>query len=211
MGAASAPITKKAKTHMSMLLFVGLILLNLVISWWNAKVCGTYWSESKKLGGFVRVMMWCGVIQSAIGFSMALVVIEVLGASHLGYLSPKAAEAAFSLWYLAVIIPCIGTGLIITVHSWVVAWRTRSWGDAGVAAWNTFASGSNIYNAANGGVSTALDKVGDLFKGNDNKQAQLVIALVLLSLVGGVLITMWLVGVYDKRARLDLRGQAMPA
>lgn len=196
---------------MSIAILIGIILLNLVISWWNAKACGSHWSESKAIGGFVRVLMWCGVIQSAIGFSMALIFVEVIVAGSLGYLSPKAVDATLSLWYLAVILPAIGTGLVITVHSWAIAWRTRSWGDMGVAAWNTFASGSNIYNAANGGVSTALDKVGDLFKGNDNKQAQLVIALVLLSLVGGVLITMWLVGIYDRKARLEMRGQMMPA
>lgn len=194
-----------------MLILFAIIALNLLISWYNARICGTYWAESKALGGFPRLLMWCGAIQSAIGFSMALVVVEVLAATKLGYLSPQHADAAFSLWYLGAILPCIGTGLIITVHSWVVAWRERSWSNMGTAAWNTFATGHNIYSAANGGVSTAFDKVGDLFKGNDNKQAQLVIALVLLSLVGGVLITMWLIGLYDRRARLALRGQAMPA
>lgn len=194
-----------------MLILFAIIAINLLISWYNAKICGTYWAESKAMGGFPRLLMWCGAIQSAIGFSMALVVVEVLGAASLGYLSPKAVDAAMSLWYLGAILPCIGTGLIITAHSWVVAWRERSWSNMGTAAWNTFATGHNIYSAASGGVSTAFDKVGDLFKGNDNKQAQLVIALVLLSLVGGVLITMWLIGLYDRRARLALRGQAMPA
>lgn len=130
-----------------MLILFAIIALNLLISWYNAKICGTYWAESKAIGGFPRLLMWCGAIQSAIGFSIALVVVEVLGAASLGYLSPKAVDAAMSLWYLGAILPCI----------------------------------------------------------------ELVIALVLLSLVGGVLITMWLIGLYDRRARLALRGQAMPA
>ncbi|TRO38586.1 hypothetical protein EQ832_12090 [Pseudomonas sp. ALS1131] len=200
---------------MSTLLFVGLLLINLVISWWNAKVCGTFWSESKALGGFPRLLMWCGAIQSAIGFSMVILFGLVFTSLGLGYLTPKAAEAAFSLWYLAAIFPCIGTGIVITVHSWAVAWRERNWQSMGAAAWNTFATGHNIYSAASGGVSSAFSKVGDLFKGNDSKEgaaAKLVILLVVVAILGGVLLTTWLIAKYDRIALTDGRqGGRMPA
>lgn len=29
---------------MSMMLFVAILALNLLISWWNCKVCGEHWS-----------------------------------------------------------------------------------------------------------------------------------------------------------------------
>ncbi|QNJ57428.1 hypothetical protein Dolphis_122 [Pseudomonas phage Dolphis] len=199
---------------MATLLLVAILAINLLISWWNAKVCGTYWSESKALGGFPRVLMWCGAIQSVIGFSMFILFAEVFVAMGLGYLPPKAAEAAVSLWYLAVIVPCIGTGIIITVHSWVVALRERNWQSIGGAAWNTFATGHNIYSAANGGVSDAFDKVGDLFSSNDSKEgaaAKLVILLVVVSLVGGALLTGWLIKHYDRRALRELKAKAVAA
>ena len=196
---------------MSTFIIVAVLAINLAISWYNAKVCGTYWAESKALGGFPRVLIWCGAIQSVIGFSMLILFVEVFGAAALGYLPPKAMDAAFSLWYLAVIVPCIGTGLIITIHSWAVALRERNWQSMGAAAWNTFATGHNIYSAANGGVSDALGKVGDLFSGSDSKEgaaAKLVLLLVVVSLLGGVLLTAWLIGIYDRRVRRELAAMA---
>lgn len=192
---------------MSAFVLIILLLLNGVVSWWNAKVCGAHWSESKALGGFPRVLMWCGAIQSAIGFSMLLLVAGITAGLASGHLPAKAASAAMSLWYLAVIVPCIGTGLIITVQSWVVAYRERSWANMGVAAYNTFASGMNIYQAADGGVSDALSKVGDLFSSGDSKEAaaiKLVLLLVVGSLIGGALLTAWLIRVYDRRAYLAI-------
>lgn len=192
---------------MNALFIVAILAINVIISWYNAKVCGSHWSEAKALGGFARVLMWCGAIQSVIGFSMAILFVEVFAGVAFGQLPAKAADAAISLWYLAVIVPCIGTGLIITVHSWVIAWRERSWQNIGGAAWNTFATGHNIYSAANGGVSSAIEKVGDLFSG-DSKEgaaAKLVIAIVVLALLGGALLTAVLIGKYDRQARLKLR------
>lgn len=197
---------------MNTLVLVLLLALTAAISWWNARVCGSYWSESKSLGGFTRVLMWCGAIQSAVGFSMLLLVIEVFAAASLGYLSPEAIKAITSLWYLAVVIPCIGTGTIIMVYSWSVAWRTKSWGDAGIAAWNTYANLSNIADAFSA-VPEAFKSVRDLFEDADDKSmpVMLIIALVAISLIGGAVLTAWLIAVYDKRARLSVAGQAMPA
>jgi len=189
---------------MSGLLLVALLALNGLISWYNAKICGEHWEETKLFGGFPRVLMWCGAIQSVIGFSMIILFAEAYIAISTGHLPPKAAEAVFSLWYLLVIVPAIGTGLVITVHSWIVAWRERNIANIGTAAWNTFASASNIYQAANGGVSEAFGKVGDLFSSDDSKEAaaiKLVIAMVVISLLGGVLVTMYLIRKYARNAR----------
>lgn len=195
---------------MNLILIIGLLVVNTFISWYNAKVCGEHWSESKALGGFARVLMWCGAIQSAIGFSMILLLAEMGIAIATGSLPQKAVEAAASLWYLAVIIPALGTGLIITVHSWIIAIRERSWQNMGAAAWNTFATGHNVYSAANGGVSDALSKVGDLFDGDDKDGviAKLVILLVAIALAGGGLLTALLIRKYDRRALAELRQAA---
>lgn len=187
------------------MMLILVLLLNLFISWFNARVCGLYWAESKQLGGFVRVLMWCGAIQSAIGFSSLLIIAEVGIAHATGHLSDAATQAAFSLWYLAVIIPAIGTGLLITVYSWIVAWRTKSWLDTGIASWNTFATIKNLYDATSA-VPSAFGKVGDFFKsdGEDSGKAMLVILIVVVALAGGVLITGLLISHYDKVGRREI-------
>ena len=59
--------------------FVFLILLiNLWISWHNARVTGLDWVESKHMGGWVRFMCWMGWLQSALGFTWCYVIILVL-------------------------------------------------------------------------------------------------------------------------------------
>lgn len=54
---------------MNGLLIAGLLALNFFISWFNCYSVGGMWAESKAVGGFARVLAWCGAIQSAIGFS----------------------------------------------------------------------------------------------------------------------------------------------
>lgn len=183
---------------MASLIAIGIILLNLLISWWNCKSCGAVWHEAKKVGGFMRVLVWCGAIQAAIGFSSVIMLVLAFGAFATGHLPPKYAEAAISLWYLLIIIPAIGTGLIITIHSLITAWRERSIANMGVAAWNTFASGMNIYNAASD-IPNAFDKVGDLFKGDkDDQKVALVLLIVIVALAGGAFITAMLIRHYAK-------------
>lgn len=133
---ASAPITipNHKETPVASLMLIGIILLNLFISWWNCKSAGAVWHEAKKFGGFMRVLVWCGAIQAAVGFSSVILLLLVFGAYATGHLPQQYAEAAFSLWYLLIIIPAIGTGLIITIHSLITAWRERSIANMGVAA-----------------------------------------------------------------------------
>lgn len=182
---------------MELLLIVGLLVLNAGISWWNAKVCGQAWAETKALGGFMRLVVWSGAIQSAIGFSMVYVfVIGGLGA-WTGYIPAKAFVAMTQLWYIAVIVPALGTGIIITVHSWIVAYRERDLTSMGMAAWNTFSTGYNIYNASSG-IGDAVSKLGDFFGSEeDDALKRLVIMVVVFALLAGVLTTATLIKKYE--------------
>lgn len=183
---------------MELLLIVGLLALNGLISWWNCKTCGSIWIEAKKVGGFMRVLAWCGAIQSAIGFSSVLIFGMAFGAYAFGYLPKQYASAAFSLWYLLIIIPALGSGLIITIHSLITAWRERSIANMGVAAWNTFAQGMNMYRALDG-IPSAWGQVSNLFgdkDSDDDNKAALVILIVVVAIAGGVLITISLIRHY---------------
>lgn len=185
---------------MTSLIIAGLLVLNLVISWWNCRVVGSMWKESKFVGGFMRVLAWCGAVQAAVGFSSVIMLVLVFTAYATGHLPAKYAEAAGSLWYLLIIVPAIGTGLIITVHSLIQAWRERSMVNMGVAAWNTFASASNLYSAASS-VPSAFGKVGDLFKGDkDQQKVALVLLIVAASIGGGIIITAMLVRHYSAKS-----------
>lgn len=183
---------------MELLLIVGLLALNGVISWWNCKVSGGIWIEARKVGGFMRVLAWCGAIQAAIGFSSVLIFGMGFGAYAFGYLPKEYASAAFSLWYLLIIFPALGTGLIITVHSLITAWRERSMANMGIAAWNTFAQGMNMYQALNS-IPSAWGEVSALFGGKDSRddnKAALVILIVVVAIAGGILITSTLIRHY---------------
>ena len=76
--------------------------------------------------GLNRVLVWCAAIQSSVGFSQILIVVLGFAAYAGGYLDKQYFSAAVSLWYLLIIIPALGSGLIITIHSLVQAWRERS-------------------------------------------------------------------------------------
>jgi hypothetical protein len=51
------------------------LILNFGISWWNARVTGLDWVESKHLGGWIRFMTWMGWLMSALGFTWCYVLI----------------------------------------------------------------------------------------------------------------------------------------
>ena len=113
-----------------------ILALNFGVSWLNARTCGRAWVESKAAGGLVRVLVWCGAIQSAIGFSSVFVfpLLFVANAVAPDAFSADDLNAAESLWYLTIIIPALGTGLLITIESWIAVYRERSLGNIGVAA-----------------------------------------------------------------------------
>lgn len=171
-----------------------ILVLNLGISYWNARVCGKAWAEANALGGFGMLVVWSAAIQSAIGFSMVYVCGLAGLAYALNYLTTESINGLFSLWYIAIIVPALGTGLVLTVHSWIVAYQRRDFASIGVAAYNTIAQAHNMYSAVDG-VGTAFGKVGDLLKG-DNKQAGLVILLVVLAIGGGIMTTYALIRKY---------------
>lgn len=186
------------------------LAFNFGVSWLNCWAVGGIWAESKALGGFPRVLAWCGAIQAVIGFSSVIGVLLGAVAFHMGYLPAKAASHAAALWYLLVIVPAIGTGLIITVHSWIVAFRERSIASMGTAAYNTFAQAHNMYGAFDG-IGEAWRAVHELFTGDEDEPSVtlLVVALVLGALLGGVVLTVLLIRRYANRLEMPAHAGAM--
>ncbi len=178
-----------------MLMMVLLVLLNIGISYWNAKQVGKVWAESKGVGGWVRVLVWCGAIQSAVGFTSAYAIILATLALQLGYLPPQMVQVMMSLTYVLIIIPAIGSGILITIQSWISFAREKSLSNLGIAGWNTFAQAYNTYNAIQSfgpALSNVMDGLGGLWSSDgdsEDSSAMRVILLVAIALLAGILTT----------------------
>lgn len=192
---------------MSILLVAALVLLNFGISWWNAIVAGKSWVESKHLGGFIRLVVWSAAVQSACGFSMVFTILLAGLAYGTGYLPMAAVKALLELNYLLIIVPVLGSGMIITIHSWMVAIRERSLMDMGTAAYNTFAMAHNTYSA----VSGIGDVIGDLsgfFSDDDDSDGAktkiivLVLVLAVIAACAGIFLTVAIIKHYAGTSRL---------
>ena len=170
-----------------------LLALNFGISWWNARVVGVDWLESKHIGGWIRFMVWMGWLQSALGFTWCYVILLAFAAKSAGYIDAQTMDATLSLGYLIVIPGILLSGTFIWIDSLVQAWRRRDLPSVGVAAWNTFAEVHNAYSAVSG-IGGALKSVGSMFKGadSDDVKGAAVVAMVLIALValaGGFITT----------------------
>ena len=185
-----------------MLLLIGVLLLNLVISFFNAKSAGQVWAESKALGGWIRLLVWCGAIQAAVGFTYVYAFVIGYVAVSLGYLPVQLMNVFASLMYLMIIVPVIGTGIIITIQSWISAARERSLMNIGTAGWNTFATAYNTYNAIQSfgpALDTVANGLGGLLGGDDDSDdsAYRVILLAAIVLLAGVMTTVVIVRRYE--------------
>lgn len=186
-----------------MTLFLILILLfTLAISAWDGFAAGLIWQDSKQQGGFMRLVAWSAVVMSACGFSMILAILGGFWAQTVGSLSAHSFQILMSFEYLLIMPLLLISGVIITIHSYIVAYRERDFVSVGTAAYNTFAMGNNIYQAADGGISNAWTNVGSLFKGDsdsdeDNGLTMIVIGIILALSAGvavGFTYGMWSLG-----------------
>jgi hypothetical protein len=165
--------------------------VNFGICWWNCYSCGSNWAEARVLGGWGRLAVWCGAIQAAFGFTMVYALALALVAYGTGHLPPQALRYTADIAYLTVIVPLVGSGIIITIESWRQFVARPSLGGGLTTAWNTYAQISNTYGAVQG-IGGALSELGGIRLGGDNDEddgAWLMIAAVIVAcaLAAGVL------------------------
>ena len=198
----------------SFIIFI-VLLINFAISYWNARVVGTVWIETKEMGGIARFMAWMGAIQSASGFSWCYLFILLVGAQYAEpffrnanqpqILTNEAIRAGFSLGYIVLIPGILFSGLAIWIQSLVQAWRERDLPSMGAAAWNTFAQIHNMASAMRG-MPEAFGSVKDFFGGESDsdddsdgakgKAIILVLILVIVAIIGGVMTTWAIINQY---------------
>ncbi len=185
-----------------MFFLICICLINLGISFFNARNCGLMWCESKAIGGWVRCLVWCGAIQSAIGFTSIYMVIASFIAYKTGYLSSQDIVYLFNFYYVLIILPLLGSGLIITMSSWIRFARERSFASFSLAGWNTFAQIHNMYSAYHS-FGPALESVSKLIIGDGKSKRKFnIILLLIIVLVLGIATTTVIIRRYA--AELDV-------
>lgn len=197
---------------MNGLFLFGLILLNSGISFWNASASGAYLTESKIIGGWMRFIVWCGLVMSACGFTWVYLTLLTMGAVAGQLLTLEWGDVMFKLGYLIILLPIIGSGFGIWAHSLAVAYRERNFRNIAVAGWNTFAQAHNTWEAASHAPGF-LEDVMEAFSGKnrrsskDGAMAMLVILLVILAVAGGAITTGLIARWADRRVALDVTGE----
>lgn len=176
-----------------LLLVMGIWVLNLLISFWNAYAVGKAWVETKHAGGWPRFMAWMGAIMSASGFSWCYLIFLALVAGSLGWIGTREMEALLSLGYIVIVPGVLFAGLMITIDSWARAYRERTIANTAVAGYNTFAQMYNTYNAVSG-MGEAFGSVKDFFGDSaDEDTAKLMLVILLLVIAFGAgIITTWM-------------------
>ncbi|MCA9340671.1 MAG: hypothetical protein KDA17_07175 [Candidatus Saccharibacteria bacterium] len=204
------------------LILVLVLILNVAISIWNCYAAGTAWKDTMAFGStFDKVLLWSAAIQSGVGFSMPILLVLAYGSTYFltggaePTMSPAEAQefmqAIFSLWYVAVIFPILGSGLAIWIHSIRAAFQRRDFASIATAGWNTFAQVHNTISAVEN-LGGALGNVGDFFgkalnsKGGDGKGKAgiLLILIVVLALVAGFMITFALIRYFARTSESRL-------
>ncbi|MDD5213636.1 MAG: hypothetical protein PHG82_04390 [Candidatus Gracilibacteria bacterium] len=187
-----------------------ILAINVLISVWNTYAVGTAWKDTMAFGTkFDKALLWSGIIQSGVGFSMPILIALAYGSvayftsGEKPELSPEDGKQMmqwiFSLWYIAVIFPILGSGLAIWAHSLRIAFKNRDFASIATAGWNTFAQIHNTISAVNN-LGGAFKSVGGLFDSlgsskSDSKgnAAVLAIILVIFALTAGFTIAFSLV------------------
>lgn len=211
------------------LLSILLLLLNVAISIWNCYAVGTAWKDTMALGTtFDKIVLWSAVIQSGVGFSMPILLMLAYGSVTLltSGTDPlmtiaqgeQFMQAIFSLWYVAVIFPILGSGFAIWAHSIRAAFQRRDFASIATAGWNSFAQIQNTVSAVNN-LGDAIGNVGEFFsgvtssKGSDSKgkAGLLLILIVIVALAAGFMIAFGLIRYFASTSESRLEQYAQQA
>jgi len=180
---------------MNALLLFGLLTLNTTVSMWNAYVAGRIWREC---AGWMKAVAWSALVMSVCGFTSVLTTCFGFVMVATNHLTAHGFKVLEELTYLMIIFPVVGAGLIITIHSWIEAYKRRDFWSVGGAMYNTFAQVSNTWGAIHD-TAPAFSDVFSFFKSDDkddNAQSALIalIVAVALALSVGMTYLLWTAG-----------------
>lgn len=180
--------------HVGWLLLI--LVLNFIVSIFNAKSVGRMWSESKAIGGFMRVLAVSGYIMAIAGFTMVYGMLLLLILPHILILFPEFSDIdahaatllAMDMMYLLIVMTVIPTGLIIWFNSLVHFWRQKTLANGLVLGWNTYAQVRNMANAIRH-VPGALERITKALFGGRKRGNAIIFAVaifvIILAVIGG--------------------------
>jgi len=180
-------------------MFFIFMALNFGISWINARAAGKVWSESKEIGGALRIHAVIAYAMAIAGFTMVYCTILILLAPYILPLfleiSPEqmwdVMQLTNDLLFVAIGMFIVPTGFYIWFTNMVSFWKRRNLGDGMRLGWNTFAMVRNTAVFARHAPS-AFGRISKaLFGGRGNRGkggiAMLAIFLIIIALLGGYL------------------------
>jgi hypothetical protein len=167
-----------------------ILLINFGISWFNAWGVGRGWVEAKMEGGWPLIEAVSGAVMSAVGFTWCYLIVAALIASSAKLLSADDVEYLLSYGYIIILIPLLGSGLVLTLQSWISFWRNKNLATGFAATWNTFSTYYNVHRAITilPGIFSKLGSSSKRGRGN-----ALILLLLIFALIGGTLTTIAIV------------------
>jgi len=180
-------------------MFILMLVVNFAISWFNAHSVGKYWSESKEIGGSVRVSVVVGYIMSIIGFTMVYGCLLLLAFPYVAPLIPALSDIdttqimqlTSDLLFLLVGTAIVPLGIFIWFQSAVTFWKRKSLTNGAVFGWNTFAQVRNTITYARNAPS-AVGRIAETLFGGKGKKKKgnevlilVAIFIIILAILGG--------------------------
>lgn len=196
-------------------------MFTLLISLLNSISVGAFWSEKENLPTELKVQLWAGAVMAACGFFAVFIfpvtygMVELHGFEfYAAFLKigleptdiPAMVEVIFSIAYLLIIFPVLGSGFVIWTNSLVVAYKRRTFGSVAVAGWNSYAQIRNTVSAFRN-VPEVLEVIGKFFEGKSGRKllvwAILILIPVAISLGAAVFTTWTIMKLADNKFQLD--------
>lgn len=141
-------------------------VINLVISYFNAYYVGKNWIDAKYIGGWQYILLWCAGIMSACGFTScySFIIFPILHSFNI--ISDATYILSFKIEYLMIIFPILGSGIMIWLNSIIVAFKERTFGSIGTAAWNSYA----MFHNSSSAITTIPNFINDILDDSSDSE-----------------------------------------
>lgn len=176
--------------HILVIVFsiVMIFLVNPVIAFLNAKNVGYNWISIGNTTTWEKCVLVSGLVQSVIGYTIPVFGI-LLGIGYISHLlTNNQLFLSVDLMWISIIVPIVGTGIVITIQSVKDAIQDRSFGNIAIAVWNVGSTIENLFDLFSnfGGI------IGDINKRSDDENGSgllIVISIVMIALCSGMVLT----------------------
>lgn len=179
--------------HLLMMIvgFLLVFIVNPLIAYFNAYTVGKYWNDIQYSSFWQKTISVSALVQSVIGFSMPILGILLFIGYITKTLTMNQIDLSIDLLWLSIIIPIVGSGILITIESIKEAIRSRSFTNGALAIWNLGSTIENIFNMVSnfGSVIKDFEKRSDKEDDSSNLIVVLLVGIALLLSVGGTVLS----------------------